>query len=864
VSDRSTQTDCLPCLPDVSVSPDVTDALLRTRALDPPQRPGLAGSLDGLDILGVIGKGGMCVVLLAREAATGAQLAVKLLRPELIHEPRIVRRFLTEAKHMSQLDHPNVLRVLTVSDRSAGPYYTMPYKERGSLANRLTPDSLLNTQETIEITAQVADALAYTHAQGIIHRDVKPHNILLDADNHAHLADFGLGRTVYNDTLIEPGKEGRLGTVAYMSPAVATGEAEDTRCDIYSFGAVLYEMLTGEPPYTGQTHEAIIQQIIAGPPIPIRSRNPKAPSGLTTVAEGCMARELRDRYASIKDVVRDLHRIREGKVPLGPHGRKPRRHGLLATVVAALVLLTGWGVWHFTTKPAQLQPTGTSAAVPVFGWDFNEATNRYAEKTGALSAAMGTGTTTVVGISGNAVSFPSSQTAYVDLGTFDLPEEQGGLEMWLRPEAFDSKTHYHVLVKGHHGHGPSGWAFGFRIYSDGSMSVGSGLAGDRYARSEGGIIEPGKWQHVLATWRPEGVAFYVDGVLAKTAEARGTVRAAAHQDMPVGLAKWGALYYPETAYKGDIDQVRIYDRALGADEIALVARRQWTRMFSGTAVEIRRVWGSGPSDVFAVGRSGLVLHYDGSTWSPMASGAPLAFNAVWGSGPNDVYAVTGERGHGGRYHFDGSKWTSLGKGPGAEAWGVWATSPNEVFAVGKYGIMRYDGSTWSSMPCGLHGYGFEWVWGSGPKDVFAVGHSTIMHYDGTKWKLMLNDNTKYFHCVWGSGPNDVYVVGFTGPNWASASGLIMHYDGQAWSPVRTDTTTSDYISVWGSGPKDVFVVGVGGKVLHYDGTDWSPMESGTTLHLLGVWGNGSNDVYVVGEGGTILNHRAKRNKRSRH
>ncbi|MFH0982415.1 MAG: SUMF1/EgtB/PvdO family nonheme iron enzyme [Planctomycetota bacterium] len=336
--------------PPVSASRNAAEALLKARALDTPPRPGLLATLDRFEILEVIGQGGMGVVLLARDPATEVLVAIKMLRPDLARELQIVKRFLTEARHMYKLDHASILRVLEVSDRAAGPYYVMPYKPRGSLAATIQPGQPLDEATTLTIARHVAEALAYAHAQGLIHRDVKPHNILLDPDGRAHLADFGLVRTVFNDSLIEPGHEGRLGTVAYMSPAVARGDAEDTRCDIYSFGAVLYEMLTGEPPYTGQTREAILNAILAGPPTPVRTRNPKAPAGLAAVCEGCMARELRDRYATMDDVVRDLDLIADGKKPSGPHGAKTtaqrrsirRVSFIAATGLIAVGLLLGW------------------------------------------------------------------------------------------------------------------------------------------------------------------------------------------------------------------------------------------------------------------------------------------------------------------------------------------------------------------------------------------------------------------------------------------------------------------------------------------------------------------------------------------
>lgn len=357
-------------MPETSQAGGIASRLLRDRVLDAPPQPGLIGAIDRFKVHGVLGEGGMGVVLLACDPATDTNVAIKVLRPELARDAQIVRRFLAEARHMYKLDHGAILRVLEVSDRAAGPYYVMPYKERGSLARLISPGRPLDSDAALGVARNVAEALAHAHAQGLIHRDVKPHNILLDADGRAYLADFGLARTVFNDSLVEPGKEGRLGTVAYMSPAVARGQAEDTRCDIYSFGAVLYEMLTGEPPYSGQSREAILNAILAGPPTPILKRQNKAHAGLAAIAEGCMARELRDRHASMSDVVVDLERVKQEQRPLGPGGRAVarRNRGLVRIGGAALIALAvagaAWRIAPLLFGPAATQRSGPEVPLP--------------------------------------------------------------------------------------------------------------------------------------------------------------------------------------------------------------------------------------------------------------------------------------------------------------------------------------------------------------------------------------------------------------------------------------------------------------------------------------------------------------------
>lgn len=334
--------DLQPTLPAPSSPERPLDDLLKTGALMPPVRPGLGANLDRYEVLGELGRGGMGVVLLARDPRNGERVAVKMLKPELANQSTLISRFLVEARHMRHLSHHRILPVLEVSDRAEGPYFVVPYMERGSVATLIRRGEPLDYEMTLGIARDIAEALAFAHRKGIIHRDLKPANVLVDGEGHAYLADFGLLRTVFNDSFVDVRKSQREGTAAYMSPAVAAGQGEDTRCDIYSFGAMLYELLTGEPPYTGDTHEAIIAQILSGPPAPISKRNPKAPTGLVRIAEAAMARELRDRYATMTDVLADLDRLAAGQTPLGPHGKpRPMRRLFWAALFVCIPLAVG-------------------------------------------------------------------------------------------------------------------------------------------------------------------------------------------------------------------------------------------------------------------------------------------------------------------------------------------------------------------------------------------------------------------------------------------------------------------------------------------------------------------------------------------
>lgn len=339
--------------------------LIQQGMLRPPSRPGQMAVLDRYEILRIIGGGGMGIVLLARDSSTGRDVAVKMVRSDLLSNQNVVYRFLKEAGHLKRLRHTNIVPVEEISDRPEGPYFVMPFFEKGSLANRIQPGKPLDTETILDIVTQVAEGLAFAHRSGIIHRDLKPANLLMAANGRICIGDFGLARTVFNDSIVDVEHRHLEGTAPYMSPAVAAGNAEDTRCDIYSFGALLYEMLTGRPPYEGRGTKEILDQIIAGPPKSIKSLNPDADDGLVAVAERALARELRDRYAEMRDALHDLQRVKDGKPPVGEsHGMKlPMIASIVAGVIAVAFL--GWVISHRAPTPGKIsQPVVAAPTNP--------------------------------------------------------------------------------------------------------------------------------------------------------------------------------------------------------------------------------------------------------------------------------------------------------------------------------------------------------------------------------------------------------------------------------------------------------------------------------------------------------------------
>ena len=269
-----------------------------------------------------IGRGGMATVYLARDLKHDRVVALKVLHPELSHTLG-PDRFLREIRTAARLQHPHILTVYDSGEagtREAGGgqlWFTMPYVEGESLRDRLERERQLPVDDALRITGEAARALDYAHRQGVIHRDVKPENILLTREGDTLVADFGIARALSGgaeERLTETGLS--LGTPAYMSPEQAAGERElDARSDIYSLGVVLYEMLAGEPPYTGPTAQAILARSFTEKPRPLRQVRETIPEGVERAVQKALAKSPADRFASMSEFGRALSAASAAPVP---------------------------------------------------------------------------------------------------------------------------------------------------------------------------------------------------------------------------------------------------------------------------------------------------------------------------------------------------------------------------------------------------------------------------------------------------------------------------------------------------------------------------------------------------------------------
>jgi len=243
-----------------------------------------------------IGRGGMAHVFLAHDLKLDRPVALKALRPELA---AVLGgdRFLREISLAAKLEHPHILGIYDSGEADGVLYYVMPYVEGESLRDRLAREKQLPVNEALQISREVADALSYAHARGVIHRDIKPENILLEA-GHAVVADFGIAKAVDQaggERLTETGLA--LGPPGYMSPEQAAGGRDlDGRSDLYSLGCVLFEMLAGRPPFVGASAESVVQQHLAAPPPPITGIRPAVPAHVAATLERALAKTPADRF----------------------------------------------------------------------------------------------------------------------------------------------------------------------------------------------------------------------------------------------------------------------------------------------------------------------------------------------------------------------------------------------------------------------------------------------------------------------------------------------------------------------------------------------------------------------------------------
>lgn len=329
---------------DVTASESPEEVYFKAGFFDPPCAPGQIAKVGKYALIRKLGEGGMGVVYLAHHLESGEQVALKTLNPEKACSLKAATEFLNEARVMEGLKHRYITPILDVSPRPEQPYFVMPYYQR-TLESLLGDRCALPPKTVVRFGVQIATALACAHQANVMHGDIKPSNVLLDdVDSEARLADFGLARDFSSNAGVgDVRNRCRKGTVPYMSPLMAQGKGEGLASDIYMFGATMYELLTGYPPYDGDSREEILRKILTKPPEPILSLRPDARPALVHIIERAMERDQDKRYSTMGAVLRDLNKLADiqpwyrWRPSIRVIGRQRKALVMLVAIVASVV-----------------------------------------------------------------------------------------------------------------------------------------------------------------------------------------------------------------------------------------------------------------------------------------------------------------------------------------------------------------------------------------------------------------------------------------------------------------------------------------------------------------------------------------------
>ncbi|GAC1647403.1 MAG: serine/threonine-protein kinase [Acidobacteriaceae bacterium] len=339
--------------------------------------PGTAAESDAFPNLGSryrvekkLGEGGMGAVFKAWDNDLDRYVAVKLMRKELVSHPESLMRFKQELLLASKISHRNILRIYDLSDAGGTKFFTMAYIDGEDLAGVIAREGAMSVERATELALQICGALEAAHREGVVHRDLKPENILLDQQGQVYVSDFGLSTSVENVNATRLTISGQsIGTPRYMSPEQVQSKAIDQRSDLYAFGLILYEMLTGQAPFSGNSVFEQMFQRVQNTPKPPSEFRPGLPAYIQNVVLRCLEREPENRYQSAEEIVRDLKQqsAEPVKTPSGRNSsitiampRQPRTIGAIALAAVLAIGAAGGGVYWYEHHG---QPGGTGAMI---------------------------------------------------------------------------------------------------------------------------------------------------------------------------------------------------------------------------------------------------------------------------------------------------------------------------------------------------------------------------------------------------------------------------------------------------------------------------------------------------------------------
>ena len=317
------------------------------------------------EVISAIGAGGMGEVYRARDTRLGREVALKILPAEFSENRERLERFEQEARSASALNHPNIITIYDVGHTESTTYLSMELVEGKSLRTILD-EGPMSLRKVVTLASQLADGLAKAHDAGIIHRDLKPENLMISKDGFLKILDFGLAKM----TAVTPHQSSHLqtqtgigsvvGTVGYMSPEQASGKAVDFHSDQFSFGTILYEMITGKAPFKQGSVAESMAAIITEDPEPVQKLNPQIPAVLRWILDRCMAKDPEERYASTRDLARDFQSIRDHISELSsisvsalPQPVKHFRYQVPFFILISLLVCAAAAYWYFKPKPQE-------------------------------------------------------------------------------------------------------------------------------------------------------------------------------------------------------------------------------------------------------------------------------------------------------------------------------------------------------------------------------------------------------------------------------------------------------------------------------------------------------------------------------
>ncbi|TVQ64143.1 MAG: serine/threonine protein kinase [Phycisphaerales bacterium] len=276
--------------------------------------------IPGYTILGKLGAGAMATVFKARQMSLDRLVAIKILPRKYSSDPQFIERFNAEGRSAAQLNHPNIVQAYDVGKAGEFHYFVMEYVEGSSVYEEIVRKKRYTEKEAVETIIQVAEALDHAHTKGLIHRDVKPKNIMISKEGVVKLADMGLARAITDREAAEAEAGKAFGTPYYISPEQVRGEVDvGPQADIYALGCTLYHMVTGKVPFEGKDPSEVMRKHLKTPPVAPDAINAKLTSGVCEVIEKMMAKRRADRYQNCADMLSDLHSVLKGETPAIAH-----------------------------------------------------------------------------------------------------------------------------------------------------------------------------------------------------------------------------------------------------------------------------------------------------------------------------------------------------------------------------------------------------------------------------------------------------------------------------------------------------------------------------------------------------------------